>query len=173
MIFSNFHTPLGKVCLTAYDNRLTGVYFIGQKHFPIQNSLWKHRDSDPMLLEAQQEILAYFHSGRQQFTAPIAPQGTPFQHRVWQALQEIPYGMTLSYKALAEQLSQPSAVRAVAAAVGRNPLSIVIPCHRIIGTNGSLTGYAGGLDRKRALLALEMADTMEDAADLIGSRFHN
>lgn len=164
MIFSDFHTPLGAVCLTAYADQLTGVYFMGQKHFPMQDSLWKRRDDDLILLAAQQEILAYFHSGRQQFTVPLTLQGTLFQQQVWKALQEIPYGVTLSYKALAERLGQPRAMRAVAAAVSRNPLSIVIPCHRIIGSDGSLTGYAGGLDRKRALLALEMGNTTKREA---------
>lgn len=159
MIFSDFQTPLGAIRLTAHDDRLAGVYFIGQKHSPTHNRLWKRRDNDPMLLLAQTEILAYFHRGRQQFTIPITIQGTLFQRQVWQALREIPYGVTLSYKALAERLGQPGAVRAVAAAVGRNSLSIVIPCHRIIGSDGSLTGYAGGLHRKRALLALEMDGT--------------
>lgn len=157
MTFSDFQTPLGPIRLTVHDDRLTGIYFIGQKHFPTQNSLWKRRDNDPTLQIAQKELLGYFHSGKQQFTLPLTLQGTLFQQQVWQALREIPYGVTLSYKALAERLGQPSAVRAVAAAVGRNPLSIVIPCHRIIGSDGSLTGYAGGLERKRALLALEMA----------------
>jgi methylated-DNA-[protein]-cysteine S-methyltransferase len=159
-LFSDFHTPLGAVRLSAHNDQLTGIYFIGQKHFPSQNSLWKRLDNDPTLQLAQQEILAYFHSGRQLFTIPFILQGTLFQQQVWQALWAIPYGVTLSYKALAERLGQPNAVRAVAAAVGRNPLSIVIPCHRIIGADGSLTGYAGGLDRKRALLALEMGDVI-------------
>jgi methylated-DNA-[protein]-cysteine S-methyltransferase len=162
MIFSDFQTPLGTICLTAHADQLTGVYFIGQKHFPTQNSLWERRDNDPTLQSAQEELLGYFHSGKQQFTVPFILQGTLFQQQVWQALREISYGVTLSYKALAERLGQPSAVRAVAAAVGRNPLSIVIPCHRIIGSNGSLTGYAGGLERKRALLTLEMELTKDE-----------
>jgi methylated-DNA-[protein]-cysteine S-methyltransferase len=166
MIFSDFQTPLGELCLTAHADRLTGVYFIDQKHFPKQIGLWKRLDNDPTLQLAQAELLGYFHKGTQRFTLPLTLQGTQFQQQVWNALQEIPYGVTLSYKALAHRLGHPSAVRAVAAAVGRNPLSIVIPCHRVIGSDGSLTGFAGGLDRKCALLALERTDTMEDAATL-------
>jgi methylated-DNA-[protein]-cysteine S-methyltransferase len=157
-IYSDFDTPLGAMRLIAHGSSLSGAYFIGEKHFLTQTSLGKQLDNDPTLQLAQRELLGYFHTGQQQFTVTLAPQGTLFQQRVWETLREVPYGATVSYKTLAERLGQPSAVRAVAAAVGRNPLSIVIPCHRVIGSNGSLTGYAGGLHRKRALLALETDD---------------
>jgi methylated-DNA-[protein]-cysteine S-methyltransferase len=103
------------------------------------------------------ELAEYFAGARQRFDLLLAPGGTPFQRRVWRALAAIPFGATVSYLALAQSLGAPRSVRAVAAAVGRNPISVLIPCHRVIGSDGSLTGYAGGLDRKRKLLALEGA----------------
>lgn len=105
----------------------------------------------------QQELDAYFAGALRQFSTPLAPVGTPFQKKVWHTLQTIPYGATCSYKTQARRMGHPAAVRAVAAANGRNKISILIPCHRVIGSDGSLTGYGGGLARKRALLALEQA----------------
>jgi methylated-DNA-[protein]-cysteine S-methyltransferase len=102
-------------------------------------------------------LAEYFAGARQRFDFALAPKGTPFQRRVWRALAAVPFGATVSYLALAQSLGLPRSVRAVAAAVGRNPISVIIPCHRVIGSDGSLTGYAGGLERKRKLLALEGA----------------
>jgi methylated-DNA-[protein]-cysteine S-methyltransferase len=105
------------------------------------------------------QLEAYFAGTLRQFTLDLAPQGTPFQQAVWRALQDIPYGQTTSYGALARQLGNPKASRAVGAANGQNPLAIVIPCHRVVGSTGKLTGYAGGLDTKQALLAFERRHT--------------
>ena len=117
---------------------------------------WNVRNDHPVLRETAQQLLAYFAGQRTAFDLPLdLSTGTPFQRAVWQALLAIEAGHTLSYGALAQRLNAPSAVRAVAAAVGRNPLSIVVPCHRVLGARGELTGYAGGLPRKQALLQLE------------------
>jgi len=111
--------------------------------------------SSVVLDEAVRELRAYFAGDLRRFTVPAVPVGTPFQQRVWAALQEIPFGETRSYADLARQLGTPAAVRAVGGANGRNPVAILVPCHRVIGSDGTLTGYAGGLDRKRWLLAFE------------------
>lgn len=153
--YSDLDTPLGVMRLVACKGELTGVHFVGEKHFPQQTAAWQQADDEPTLQAACQEISEYYSGVRQQFDIALAPQGTPFQRRVWQTLLDIPYGATRSYKALAAAIGQPKAVRAVAAAVGRNPICIMIPCHRIIGSDGSLTGYAAGIPRKQALLSLE------------------
>jgi methylated-DNA-[protein]-cysteine S-methyltransferase len=111
--------------------------------------------SDPVLDQAAQELGEYFAGRRREFSLPMAPRGTPFQRRVWDALRDLPFGALESYGALSKRCAQSAAVRAVAQAVGRNPISIFIPCHRIVGGNGALTGFGGGLPRKQALLALE------------------
>jgi O-6-methylguanine DNA methyltransferase len=116
---------------------------------------WTHDPNDPVLAEAAQQLNEYFAHQREAFTVPLRPQGTPFQLRVWRALGEIPYGRTRTYLDLARALGSPGAVRAVGAANARNPLPIFVPCHRVIGSSGSLTGYGGGLEIKRALLQLE------------------
>ena len=151
-------TPLGQMRVAATDDALVGVWFHDQRHAPdaavVQR--WKPNPAHPVLREAKQQLLAYFVRQRTVFDLPLdLSTGTPFQRAVWQALCGIEAGHTLSYGALAQRLDAPSAVRAVAAAVGRNPLSIVVPCHRVLGARGELTGYAGGLPRKAALLQLE------------------
>lgn len=112
----------------------------------------------PLLKQAVQELDEYFCGERQEFTLPLAPQGTPFQHLVWDALQKIPYGTTCSYGEIAAAIGNPKASRAVGMANNRNPLPILVPCHRVIGADGKLVGYAGGLDIKRKLLALEQGN---------------
>jgi methylated-DNA-[protein]-cysteine S-methyltransferase len=119
---------------------------------------WRTNDAHPVLREAAAQLLAYFAGQRERFDLPLdLSHGTAFQQSVWQALLAIPAGTTVSYGALSMDLGNPAAVRAVGAAVGRNPISVIVPCHRVLGSNGSLTGYAGGLDRKTALLELEGA----------------
>lgn len=146
-------TPLGQLFATAEGDAVTGLYFEGQKHFPPE--LPPLTEANTVLLALQREIAEYFAGQRQQFTATLKPQGTPFQQSVWNLLLTIPCGQTLTYGELAAQLGKPAAIRAVASAIGRNPISIAIPCHRVIGKNGSLTGYAGGIERKAALLLRE------------------
>lgn len=113
-----------------------------------------------LLNETLRQMAEYFSGTRREFTLPLAPRGTAFQMKVWDALSAIPYGQTRSYRDIAQQIESPNAVRAVGGANHRNPISIIIPCHRVIGLNGSLTGYGGGLDKKEALLALERGEIL-------------
>ncbi|WP_201494055.1 methylated-DNA--[protein]-cysteine S-methyltransferase [Rubrivivax sp. A210] len=156
-------TPLGPLTLWASARGLMAVLFDAQKHHPGDSAapLDPHH---PHIALAAQELNEYFAGSRRQFAVPLDPQGTPFQQAVWQALLEIECGALSSYGEVARRVGRPAAVRAVGAAVGRNPLSIIVPCHRVVGSDGSLTGYAGGLPRKRALLALEGALSAELAA---------
>lgn len=150
-------TPLGPVLLAATPLGLAGLWFDGQRHHP-DTTGWPIGDGagHAVLAQARAELDAYFAGRAHAFTVPLDPlRGTPFQRAVWAALQAVPRGLPTTYAALARAIGAPAAVRAVGAAVGRNPLSVVVPCHRVLGSDGSLTGYAGGLARKRALLALE------------------
>jgi methylated-DNA-[protein]-cysteine S-methyltransferase len=155
-------SPLGGLLLAATANGLAGVWFDGQKHHP--GVLQAPVDAKQRWIgQALAELDAYWHGRHRgqgsnaRFRVPLDPQGSAFQREVWLALRAIPHGRTLSYGALAERLGRGPAVRAVGGAVGRNPLSVIVPCHRVIGAAGALTGYAGGLHRKRALLMLEGA----------------
>lgn len=151
----NITTPLGPMLLAANDDGLAGLWFQGQQHFP-DAAPWQVVTTQRWLDQAEEEVQAYFRGQLRSFATPrCAAWGTPFQRRVWDALATIPLGTTTTYGMLATRLATPLAARAVGAAVGRNPWSIVVPCHRVLGTNGSLTGYAGGLNRKRDLLRLE------------------
>lgn len=157
---TDLDTPLGRLRLAAHDSALVGVWFHDQRHAPdpLLSARWTPAPAHPVLREAARQLGDYFARRRQDFDLPLELSlGTPFQNAVWRALCGIAPGHTLSYGALAQQLNAPSAVRAVGAAVGRNPLSIVVPCHRVLGATGALTGYAGGLPRKQALLSLEGA----------------
>lgn len=149
----NIDTPLGQMLATAVDAQITGLYFHGQQHFPTGN--FDVTTASGVLLDLQNQLHQYFDGNRRQFDLLLAPQGTPFQQSVWQQLLKIPYGETRSYGDLANALDNLGAIRAIGAANGRNPISIVIPCHRVIGSDGTLTGYAGGIERKQKLLALE------------------
>ncbi|HSV68704.1 MAG TPA: methylated-DNA--[protein]-cysteine S-methyltransferase [Methylibium sp.] len=149
-------TPLGPVTLAATERGLAGLWFDGQKHHP--GAIDAPTDATQRwLVQALAELARYWGDARRPFTVPLDPQGSAFQRAVWQALRGIDAGRTVSYGELAERLGRGDAVRAVAAAIGRNPLSIVVPCHRVLGRDGSLTGYAGGLERKSALLTREAA----------------
>ncbi|AVO48011.1 cysteine methyltransferase [Melaminivora suipulveris] len=152
-------TPLGAVHLAASARGLAGLWFAGQRHLPAQLAspvAWPVDDDHRLLRLAATQLGEYLAGERTAFDVPLDPSaGTPFQQSVWQALQGIPRGSTVSYGALAQRLGRARAVRAVAAAIARNPLSVVVPCHRVLGSGGALTGYAGGLERKTALLRLE------------------
>jgi methylated-DNA-[protein]-cysteine S-methyltransferase len=153
--YTEMASPLGTLLLTAEDGQLTGVHFAGQKHDrPVQPG-WQRADDTPALARARAQLAEYFAGRRTSFELPLAPAGTPFQQAVWRALLAVPFGATSTYGAIARAVGKPSAVRAVGSAVGANPLGIVVPCHRIVGRDGSLTGYAAGLERKARLLALE------------------
>lgn len=142
-------TPLGTMTLVADGDGLACVHL--PHHAPAPE-----RDRDRAVLRAARaQLTEYFAGQRTRFALPLCPRGTPFQHEVWRLLQDIPFGTTTSYGALARAIGRPSASRAVGAANGRNPIAIIVPCHRVIGADGSLTGYAGGLPAKRWLLAHE------------------
>jgi methylated-DNA-[protein]-cysteine S-methyltransferase len=151
--------PLGRMLFTADAHALTGMYFIGQKYEAQPRTDWIEEDHVPVFSDVRRQLAQYFKGELASFDLALAARGTPFQQRVWEALLEIECGETVTYGALAESIGMASSVRAVGAAVGRNPISVIIPCHRVIGADGSLTGYAGGLERKRALLVLEKACT--------------
>ena len=156
-VCTRYESPLGTMLLAASDRGLCGVWFEGQRHGP-DATTWREDPGHPVLVETVAQLRAYFAGERTSFDLPLDLQGgTPFQQSVWSALLGIPRGGTTSYAALARQVGKPQAARAIGAAVGRNPVSIVVPCHRVLGTGGSLTGYAGGLERKTALLQLEGA----------------
>jgi len=151
-------SPLGPITLAASAHGLCGVWFDDQKHGPseTQRQSWPKDEHHPVLQNAAAHVLACFKGLAPPWSGPLdMSAGTPFQQSVWRALQLIPAGQSLSYGELAQQLKTPKAVRAVGAAVGRNPVSIIVPCHRVLGAGGQLTGYAGGLWRKQALLKLE------------------
>ncbi len=148
-------SPLGTLTLAASAQGLVGVWFGDQAHLPTL-APWPVQHNHPVLLQTAQELQGYFAGTRQTFSVPLdLGTGTAFQQQVWQCLLAIAPGQTTSYGAISQRLGNPKAVRAVGGAVGRNPIGIIVPCHRVIGANGSLTGYAGGLDRKVALLNLE------------------
>jgi methylated-DNA-[protein]-cysteine S-methyltransferase len=145
-------TPLGPLLIAATARGLGGAWFAGQAHHPgpLDAPL---RPQEPLLAEAARALAAYWREPiRARFDLPLDPGGTPFQQTVWQALRGIEAGQLKSYGELAREAGRPQAARAVGAAIGRNPLSVIVPCHRVVGRQGALTGYAGGLDRKRALL---------------------
>ncbi len=148
-------SPLGPIALAFDGGALTGLYFDGQKHQPLLATLGPRHDDNPLAKRMAALLERYFTGEAVELDVPLALHGTPFQQRVWAALQTIGRGRTSSYGDLARQIGSPAAMRAVGAAVGRNPVSIFVPCHRVIGRDGSLTGYAGGLERKQHLLALE------------------
>jgi len=148
-------SPLGNIILAATDQGLAGVWFDGQQHLHDMSG-WRPDPEHPVLRKAASQLAAYFAGQQNDFDLPLdLSHGTAFQQAIWQALLGIPYGQTTSYGALGRLIGNPAAVRAVGAAVGRNPISLIVPCHRVIGRDGSLTGYAGGLHRKTALLTLE------------------
>lgn len=148
-------SPIGKLLLTANGRSLTGLYLKGQKHFPCLSEDCQENVELEIFDQTQEQLAAYFAHKRQNFNLSLAPQGTAFQKQVWHHLDQIPFGQTTSYSALANVIKKPGAARAVGAANGRNPISIIVPCHRVVAVNGSMTGYAGGIDRKRWLLRHE------------------
>jgi len=153
---ARYESPLGTMLLARTVRGLAGAWFMNQKDHPGELDVPDQPD-DVLLSRTAACFKRYFETGLADFGLPLDLRGTPFQQRVWQALLDIPRGHTCSYGDIARQVGSPAAVRAVGAAVGRNPVAVIVPCHRVIGSNGSLTGYAGGLERKTALLTLEGA----------------
>ena len=154
---TSFTSPLGRMVLAATGERLVGAWFDGQSHQP-DTSRWPAACALPLFQRVETQLNDYFAGSRKSFDLPLdLSSGTAFQQTIWRALLQIPYAATVSYGALSAMIGKPTAVRAVAGAVGRNPFSIIVPCHRVLGTSGALTGYAGGIERKSALLQLEGA----------------
>jgi methylated-DNA-[protein]-cysteine S-methyltransferase len=152
MISTTVESPVGPLTLVSNGRALTRLEF--QPARGVASGSWSH-GTDRVLDRARRELEAYFSGRLRVFEVPLAPEGTPFQCKVWDALLTIPYGATRSYGEQARAIGQPAAARAVGLANGRNPIAIIIPCHRVIGANGSLTGYGGGMARKKLLLDLE------------------
>ncbi|MFC5290215.1 methylated-DNA--[protein]-cysteine S-methyltransferase [Actinokineospora guangxiensis] len=146
-------SPVGELTLVATDGALTGLYMAEQRHRPAE-AVFGAREDD-LLPAVKEQLAAYFTGELTDFDVPLRLVGTPFQQQVWQALRDIPYGETVSYGELALRVGRPSASRAVGAANGRNPIGLIVPCHRVIGSGGDLTGYGGGVERKRYLLDFE------------------
>lgn len=152
--YTVIESPVGELLLSADTaGRITGLHFLDGHRMPARDSSWVL--DEQALAPLTRQLEEYFASERREFDVELAPSGTPFQLEVWRALCEIPYGETASYGEIAAMVGQPGAARAVGGANNRNPIAIIIPCHRVIGASGSLTGYGGGLPRKQRLLALE------------------
>ncbi len=151
--YSEMDSPIGKLLLFGTERGLSGIYMTRQNHFDGIQKDWK-RD-DVKWRGVTRQLREYFAGKRRDFDIPLDVEGTEFQMKVWNALCKIPFGRTASYADIARKIGKPKAMRAVGMANGRNPVSIIVPCHRVIGADGSLTGYGGGLDRKKILLDLE------------------
>jgi methylated-DNA-[protein]-cysteine S-methyltransferase len=154
--YTEYDSPLGTLLLATTEHGLSGVYFEQHKHFKGKAG-WQYQPTHHYLQQATHQLDEYFGGKRKTFDLPLdLLQGTEFQRKVWLALSKIRFGETTTYMGHANHLGNAKAVRAVGTAIGRNPISIIVPCHRVIGTSGALTGYAGGIERKQYLLALEM-----------------
>lgn len=155
--YARFATPLGTLLATACGGALTGLYFDGERHAPAIRAAWVEDAAAAPFGECRRQLLEYLERARREFDLPLAPEGTEFQRRVWIEIARIPYGETLTYAGLAARAGAPGSARAAGAATGRNPISIIVPCHRVVGADGSLAGYAGGVPRKAKLLEIEEA----------------
>ena len=153
--YTTFESPVGPLLLLSDATSLTGLHTDNDKHRPAVQPDWVRDDYAVPFAEVKAQLRAYFEGRLTTFDLPLAAQGTEFQMTVWRELRNIPFGETISYAELARRIGRPTASRAVGHSNARNPISIIVPCHRVIGADKSLTGYAGGLDRKRMLLALE------------------
>jgi methylated-DNA-[protein]-cysteine S-methyltransferase len=164
IFFTTYESPVGPLLLMSDGTSLTGLHTDNDKHRPALQPGWVRDDRVAPFARTIAQLQAYFYGTLTGFDLPLAPQGTEFQMTVWRELCNIPFGETISYGELARRIGMPTASRAVGHSNARNPISIIVPCHRVIGADKSLTGYAGGLDRKRALLALEArnAGTRDD-----------
>ncbi len=152
-LYTTVDSPIGELLLLGDGAALTGLHMqLGRRPITVDEH-WTH--APEAFVPVRDQLAEYFAGTRTAFDVPLAPTGTPFQLRVWRALRDIPYGATVSYGELARRIGQPSASRAVGLANGRNPISVIVPCHRVIGADGSMTGYGGGIERKEILLALE------------------
>jgi methylated-DNA-[protein]-cysteine S-methyltransferase len=155
--YTHIDSPLALLILVSDGTSLMGLYMVGQDHMPSIGPEWIKDQSACPFRETREQLASYFRGERRSFDVPLAPRGTEFQQAIWAELQRIPYGETTTYGEMARRLGSPGASRAVGLANGRNPIGIIVPCHRVIGARGELTGYAGGLARKEALLAFEQS----------------
>ena len=155
MKYRYLDSPFGRVLVAGDGDSLQWLSFTRGRQKATSLSEWTEDNRNNLLREAGRELDAYFAGKRERFALPLEPQGTAFQKRVWKKLVSIPYGKTVSYSELARRIGRSGAYRAVGAANGQNPISVIVPCHRVLGKNGDLTGYGGGLDMKRRLLELE------------------
>lgn len=154
-VYKLIDSPLGKLTIVAQSSKLVAILWENDQPNRVRLGEMEQEDNDSTLLEAERQLQEYFQGKRQQFDLPLEFNGTEFQKQVWQALLQIPYGETRSYLDIATAIGNKKAVRAVGTANGRNPISIIAPCHRVIGASGALTGFAGGLEAKALLLSLE------------------
>jgi methylated-DNA-[protein]-cysteine S-methyltransferase len=155
--YARFETGLGPVFAAAEGDALIGLWFVGGRHAPLIGEDWIEDPQCAPLAACREQLHEYLAGERDAFDLPLAAQGTPFQERVWREIARIPRGETLTYAELATRAGAPGSARAAGAATGRNPISVIVPCHRVVGSDGALTGYAGGLERKTRLLELEGA----------------
>jgi methylated-DNA-[protein]-cysteine S-methyltransferase len=153
--YTRIESPIEPLLLASDGESLTSLFMVTQRHGPFFSESWIRDDNAKPFAEARRQMEAYFAGELTEFDLPLNMTGTEFQKTVWRELLNIPFGVTISYGELAERVGNPSASRAVGAANGRNPISIIVPCHRVIGSNGKLTGYGGGIERKEWLLAHE------------------
>jgi len=158
MNYSIIKSPIGDLMLVADVSAVTGLYFADCDHIPPASKQWILNAQHPVLQQATEQLQEYFAGRRKAFSVPLRLEGTDFQQRVWRQIALIPHGETITYSDLALRAGAPQAIRAAGTTTGRNPVSIIIPCHRVMGKNGSLCGFAGGLERKRHLLELENVD---------------
>jgi methylated-DNA-[protein]-cysteine S-methyltransferase len=155
MAYKQMSSPVGRLALVATDNGLAAILWENDRPGRVRLNIGAEMNDHPVLVETERQLEEYFAGRRKQFALTLDLSGTAFQRQVWNALLTIPFGETRSYGQIAKQIGNPSAVRAVGAANGSNPISIVVPCHRVVGSTGALTGFAGGLDVKAYLLAFE------------------
>ncbi|HEX9812695.1 MAG TPA: methylated-DNA--[protein]-cysteine S-methyltransferase [Burkholderiales bacterium] len=167
---ATYKSPLGDMLVISTAEALVGLHFMGQKYFPRVDAAWEKNTSIAPIRETIRQLDEFFAGARDRFDVPLGPYGTSYQHAIWNAISTVPYGETITYGELARRAGHPKDARAAGAATGQNPIGIIVPCHRIIGANGKLTGYAGGLDKKRALLALEAEHTRTMDAGSSGVR---
>lgn len=159
--YSILESPIGDLMLVADDSALTGLYFVGCDHVPAASQHWKVDAQHAVFRQAARQLQEYFARKREDFSLPLRLSGTEFQEKIWRQIALIPFGETVSYTDLAERAGAPRAIRAAGTTTGRNPISIIIPCHRIVGKNGSMCGFAGGLEKKQRLLKLENSNCAE------------
>ncbi|RJF97451.1 methylated-DNA--[protein]-cysteine S-methyltransferase [Noviherbaspirillum saxi] len=152
--YTEYHSPLGILLLAATERGLSGLYFEEHRYFKGTRD-WRRDATHPHLMRTMAQLDEYFAGRRRVFDVPLDMAGTPFQGAVWNALMSLPYGSTSTYQAIAQRIANPKAIRAAGTAIGRNPVSIIVPCHRVLGVSGALSGYAGGVERKSFLLELE------------------